>query len=217
MKKIILIIAAFLIVTSINAQFHFGPQIGYTASKLTLDAKDISTDLGSNFLFGAFVRIGNKIYIQPEVNWMTAGSVFKYPSITWEGTELSPVEQDVKLNSIQIPASLGWRIINLEIVNIRLFTGAAANIITNKTINTTDTDGSIEKGLISPITDANISDLTWQYHFGVGVDVLMFALDVKYTGAFNSLLDGNIVYDEQSHSISSTTNMFIVTLGWKIF
>jgi hypothetical protein len=148
---------------------------------------------------------------------MTAGSVFKYPSITWEGTELSPVEQDVKLNSIQIPASLGWRIINLEIVNIRLFTGAAANIITNKTINTTDTDGSIEKGLISPITDANISDLTWQYHFGVGVDVLMFALDVKYTGAFNSLLDGNIVYDEQSHSISSTTNMFIVTLGWKIF
>jgi len=49
MKKIILIIAAFLIVTSINAQFHFGPQIGYTATKLSLETDDITTDLGNNF------------------------------------------------------------------------------------------------------------------------------------------------------------------------
>lgn len=217
MKKIVLIISTLLFVTSIQAQLHFGPQIGFNASKLTLNVEDITTSLGSNFMFGAFVRIGKKIYVQPEVNWMTAGSVFKYPSITWEGTELSPVEQDVKVKSIQIPVTLGWRLINLEVVNIRLFTGIAANIITNKTINTTDTDGSIEKGLIEPITDANISDLTWQYHFGAGVDVLMFALDVKYTGAFSSIMEGSIKYNAETHSISSTTNMFIVTLGWKIF
>ncbi len=217
MKRVTLIISALLLVTTIQAQFHFGPQIGFNASKLTLNAEDITTNLGTHFLFGAFVRIGKKIYIQPEVNWMTAGSVFKYPSISLDGVNLSPVEQDVKVNSIQIPASLGWRIINLEIVNIRIFIGAAANIITNKTITTTDADNSIGQGLIEPITDANISDLTWQYHFGAGVDVLMFALDVKYTGAFSNILEGNIMYDAESHSISSSTNMFIVTLGWKIF
>ncbi|MFK5856469.1 MAG: porin family protein [Bacteroidota bacterium] len=217
MKKTALIISAILLVTTIQAQLHFGPQIGFNASKLTLDTKDITTNLGTNFLFGAFVRIGEKIYVQPEVNWMTAGSVFKYPSISWEGTDLSPVEQDVTVSSIQIPVTVGWRIINLTVVNIRVFTGAAANIITNKTINTTDTDNSIGKGLIEPLTDANISDMTWQYHIGAGVDVLMFALDVKYTGAFSNILDGSIKYDAETHSVSSSTNMFVVTLGWKIF
>jgi len=63
------------------------------------------------FMFGAFVRIGNKIYIQPEVNWMTTGSVFKYPEVNLGGSDLSPFEQNIKVNSINIPASLGWRII----------------------------------------------------------------------------------------------------------
>ena len=217
MKKIILIISAFLIVTATQAQFHFGPQIGYTASKLSIDVDDISTNLGNNFMFGAFVRIGNKIYVQPEVNWMTTGSVFKYPEVNLGGSNLSPFEQDIKVNSINIPASLGWRLINLEIVNIRIFAGVNANIITHKTINNSQDVSDIDEDLFKPITDSDIEDLTWNYHAGLGVDVLMFALDVKYIGAFGEPIAGDIKYNNETHTINSSSSKFLVTLGWKIF
>lgn len=217
MKRITLIISAILIVTSMQAQFHFGPQIGYNATRLTTNIDDITTSLGNNFLFGAFARFGEKIYVQPEVNWMTQGSVFKYPEVDLGGSDLSPFQQDIKLNSINIPVSLGWRIINLEIVNIRLAGGIAANIVTNKTINNSQDISDVDEDLFKPITESDIEDLNWNYQVGVGVDVLMFALDVEYIGAFGEPIVGDIKYNEETHNISSSGNMFQVTLGWKIF
>lgn len=140
MRKITLIIAAFLISGSMFGQFHFGPQIGYSASNLTLDTDSISNGLKNNLLLGVFVRMGKKIYLQPEVNWMTQGSVFKYPSFQ-DG--IVPLEQNIKLNTIQVPVNLGWRIINLEVVNIRLFAGVAANFLMNAVIDTKSGDRSI--------------------------------------------------------------------------
>lgn len=217
MKRIAILLIVLITSTTMFGQFHFGPQIGYSASNLTLNTSDITTNLKNNFMFGAFVRIGNKIYIQPEVNWMTQGAIFKYPSVSLDGVDLSPVEQDITLNTINIPLSLGFRVINLEIVNIRIFAGINANIVTNTTINTTDDDNSIGQGLLTPITDADIADMIWQYHAGLGVDVLMFALDVKYVAAFGEAIAGDIKYNNETHSISSTSSMFLVTLGWKIF
>lgn len=219
MKKISLIISAVLIVTSIQAQLHFGPQIGFTASKLTSNVDDITTSFKNNFMFGAFVRIGEKIYVQPEINWMTQGSVFKYPEVDLGGggVNLSPFQQDIKLNTINIPATLGLRLINLEIVNVRVFIGLNANIVTNKSINNSEDMSDVDEDLFNPITESDIKDLTWNYHAGVGVDVLMFALDVKYIGAFGEPIVGNIKYNSETHTISSSSSVFLVTLGWKIF
>lgn len=217
MKKITLIIAAFLISGSIFGQFHFGPQIGYSATKLSLNTSDITSSLKSNFLAGVFVRMGQKIYVQPEVNWMTEGSVFKYPEVDLGGSDLSPFQQDIKLSSINIPVSLGWRIINLEVVNIRIFAGINANIVLNKTINNSQDISDVDEDLFDPITESDIKDLAWNYHAGVGVDVLMFALDLKYVGSFGEPITGDILYNDQTQTISSKGSMFLVTLGWKIF
>lgn len=217
MKKITLIIAAFLISGSIFGQFHFGPQIGYSATKLSLNTSDITSSLKSNFLAGVFVRMGQKIYVQPEVNWMTEGSVFKYPEVDLGGSDYSPFQQDIKLSSINIPVSLGWRIINLEVVNIRIFAGINANIVLNKTINNSQDISDVDEDLFDPITESDIKDLAWNYHAGVGVDVLMFALDLKYVGSFGEPITGDILYNDQTQTISSKGSMFLVTLGWKIF
>lgn len=208
MKKITLVIAAFLISGSIFAQFHFGPQIGYSASNLTLDTDSISNGLKNNFLIGVFVRMGNKIYVQPEVNWMTQGSVFKYPSIQ-DG--IVPLEQDIKLSTIQVPVNLGWRIINLEVVNIRLFAGIAANFLMNATIDTKNGDPDHYEDALVPDDFKNV---TWQWDAGVGVDVLMFAIDVKYMGGLSNVLDD---FKVDGTTITSKSNLFVVTLGWKIF
>lgn len=221
MKKLTLIISAVLIVSSMQAQLHFGPQIGFSSSTLTSNIDDIKTSVTNNFMFGAFVRFGEKIYVQPEVNWLTQGSVFKYPEVNLGDSDLSPFQQDIKLNSINIPVSVGWRMIDLKIVNVRIFIGLNVDIVTKKTINNSQDVSDVDKDLFKPITDADIENLIWNYHAGLGVDVLMFALDVKYIGSFGEPIMGNINYEDEngphSTSLSSSSGMFLVTLGWKIF
>ena len=205
MKKITLFFASLLISGVMFGQFHFGPQIGYSASNLTLDTDSITNGLKNNLLLGAFVRMGKKIYVQPEVNWMTQGSVFKYQGIG------VPLEQEIKLSTIQVPVNLGWRIINLEIVNIRLFAGVAANFLMNATVNTTSGNSDDYENVLVPDDFKNV---TWQWDAGLGVDVLMFAIDVKYMGGLTNVLNDFTV---NGNTVTSKSNLFVVTLGWKIF
>ncbi len=207
MKKITLLFAALLVSGVMSAQFHIGPQIGYTASNLTLDTDSISSGLKNNFLAGVFVRMGKKIYFQPEVNWLTQGSVFKFPSISGG---ISPLEQEIKLSTIQIPLNVGWRIIDLKILNIRLFAGVTANFLVNTTINTKSGNPDDYENALIP---EDFKNTTWQWDAGVGVDVLMFAIDIKYMGGFTNVLDDFTI---GGNTITSKSNLFVVTLGWKV-
>ncbi len=207
MKKFFVLTLAVFFSLFSYAQLHFGPQIGYTASNLTLDKGNIENNLKSNFLIGAFVRMGKKIYLQPEVNYYTQGSIFKTPSVG----SLSPLEQEISLKSLQVPVNLGWRVINLEIVNIRLFGGVVANFILDKDVNTTSGNpDDYEEALIPE----DFNDMNWQWDVGVGVDVLMFAVDVKYVGGISNILN-DVKFD--GNTVTSKSNLFVVTLGWKIF
>ena len=206
MKKIIVLIVALSISVFSYAQFHVGPQIGYTASKLTLSVDSISNSLKNNFLAGVFFRIGKKIYVEPSVNWLTQGSVFKYPA--WGN--LSPIEQEIKISTLQVPVNVGWRIINLKVVNIRIFAGVAANFNLNTTIKNSGGDPNDYEKLLLP---EDFSKVQWQWDVGAGVDVLMFAINVSYMGGINNILKDVSI---EGNSITSKSNLFVVTLGWKI-
>lgn len=202
MKKIVLLFSALIFAGLMQAQLHFGPQIGFTTSKLSTNTSDIKSEFKSNFLFGAFARIGDKIYVQPEVNWLTQGGVWENDYSTIEEKK----ELEMKYKTIQIPVSVGWRLIDLKLVNIRVFGGLAANIVTDKDIKVTN--------ITEPIENSDWKDMIWQYQLGAGVDVLMFAVDVKYMGGLNDL-SNDLVFDGKT--IETKSNLFMVTLGWKIF
>jgi len=206
MKKFSLFLVAILMSGLMYGQFHIGPQIGYTASKLSYKGSDITNGLKNNMVVGVFMRIGKKIYVQPEINYMTQGSVFKFPTLG----STSVVEQDVSLKSIQVPLSLGWQFLNLKVVKLRIFGGATANFIVNKTINTKNGNA---KDYLLP---SDFNDIQWQYQAGFGVDILMFALDIKYYGGINDIFNGSVKYDNATHSVSGAANAFEITLGWKI-
>ena len=206
MKKFSLFLVAILMSGIMYGQFHIGPQIGYTASKLSYKGSDITNSLKNNMVVGVFMRIGKKIYVQPEINYMTQGSVFKFPSLG----STSVVEQDVSLQSIQVPLSLGWQFLNLKVVKFRIYGGATANFVVNKTINTKNGD---PKDYLLP---SDFQNIQWQYQAGFGVDILMFALDVKYYGGINDIFNGSVKYDNATHSVSGAANAFEITLGWKI-
>lgn len=208
MKKLFFLLVAVAASTLSYGQLHFGPQIGYTASNLTINQDSITNNLQNNFLVGAFVRIGKKIYIQPELNYYTQGSIFKTPSISGG---VSPLEQEIKLKSLQVPLNIGWRVLNLTVVNVRLFGGAVANFVLDKQVNTTSGNADDYKSALKP---DDFKDVNWQYDVGVGVDVLMFAVDVKYVGGLSNVLN-DVKFND--NSVSSKSNLFVVTLGWKIF
>jgi hypothetical protein len=207
MKKIIVIVSALIISSAMYGQFHIGPQIGYTASNLTVNTDSIVNSLKSNFLVGVFMRFGNKVYVAPEVNYLTQGSVFKYPSIG----SLSPLEQNIKLQTLQVPVNVGWRIINLKVVNIRVFGGFVANFVLNTTISNSGGDPNhYEKALVP----SDFNSVQWQWDLGLGVDVLMFAIDLKYMGGINEILKKDLTL--ANGTLNSKSNLFMVTLGWKI-
>ncbi len=197
MKKIILLFTFVIFTSAAFAQISFGPKIGYNTSKLSIDKSDIKSDLKSSFQFGAFLRLGTKIYVQPEVNWVTEGGIFKPSSLSFE--------DDIKLKTIQIPFLIGAKVFDLKIANLRVFGGPSASIVTEKTLERTG-------DLVNDLGVDNIEDLIWGLQIGAGVDVLMFTLDVRYNIGLTKVIgqvDG-ISYD-------SKTNGFNVSLGWKIF
>jgi len=202
MKKLTLLFVALLASGVMFGQFTIGPQIGYTTSKLTTNTSEITSQVKSNFVFGAFARFGEKIYVQPEVNWLTQGGIWEYKVNPTD----DPSEITMKYKTIQIPVSIGWRIIDLKLASIRVFGGVAANIITDKSLSF--------KNVVDPIKEADLSNMIWQYQVGAGVDVLMLTLNVRYMGGINDMFKNDIQIE--GSTMSTKSNLFMVTLGWKI-
>lgn len=207
MKRLAVLLLVMFVSLLSYGQFHIGPQVGYTSSNLTINVDSISAGMRSNFLAGVFMRFGNKLYVAPEVNWLTQGSVFKVPSYS---TGVSPLQQEIKFNSLQVPLNLGLRLIDLKVVNVRIFGGVAANFILNTTVTTTEGNADDYENALVP---SDFKSAIWQWDVGVGVDVLMFAVDFKYLGGINNIMD-DVQYNNTT--ISSKSNLFVVTLGWKI-
>ncbi len=211
MKKIVLTFVLIFASSMIFAQFTLGPKIGYNTSKLSVDQSDIETSLKNSFQFGIFARLGSsdsKVYLQPEINWLTQGGVFKQPEVTGN---ISPFEQEIDLKTIQIPVIIGYKIINPKIINIRILAGPVASIVTDKKIESKDISGYIK-----PIEDANIEDLIWSLQVGAGVDILMFTIDVRYNIGLNKVIN-DITIDGTPVTFASKVSGFSVSLGWKIF
>lgn len=202
MKKITLLFVMILATSFVFGQISLGPKIGFNTSELTTDVSEINSEMKNSFNFGVFLRLGKKIYVQPEVNWLTRGSVLKVPTLS----SVSPVEQEIDMKSIEIPVLLGWRLINFGIGNVRIMAGPSASIVTNTTITTDDSNN-----LTDPIQDSDIEDMLWGFNIGAGVDVLMFTLDVRYQMGLNEVIKSVEEFD-----INSKNNIFAVSLGWKI-
>ncbi|MBE9480791.1 MAG: PorT family protein [Bacteroidetes bacterium] len=211
MRKLVLTFVLIFASSMIFAQFTLGPKIGYNTSKLSVDQSEIETSLKNSFQFGIFARIGkfdSKLYVQPEINWLTQGGVFKQPSLSGG---ISPFEQEVNLKTVQIPVIIGYKIINPKIINIRILAGPVASIVTDKNIESEDISGYIK-----PIEDANIEDLIWSLQIGAGVDILMFTIDVRYNIGLNKVIK-DITIDGKQVTFASKVSGFSVSLGWKIF
>jgi hypothetical protein len=197
MKRFILLPILVLLSVATFAQFTIGPKVGFTMSKLSTNFPDIQEEMKTGFQFGAFARFGKKLYLQPEVLFVTKGG-----KIITDDNNLTTT---VKLSTVQIPVLVGYRMLNLKVVNLRIMGGPAMSIVVNEEIE-------VDANIPNPITEDNIKNGIWTFQLGAGVDVLMFTLDVRYEWGLNNIYDpsaGNQDYDMRN-------NLWNISLGWKI-
>jgi len=175
--------------------FCIGPKIGYNTTKLSTDASTITSELKSNFQFGAFVRIGDKIYFQPEANYVTKGGQLK--------NDNTSETENITLKTLTMPFLLGVKIIDLKVASVHLVGGPVASIILDKKLDITNPGSSW------PVNSTDdIKNSAWSIQAGAGLDVLMFTLDVRYEIGLSDLNKGS--------NFSLKNNLLNVSLGLKL-
>lgn len=149
------------------------PSVGnYTFSKFKSDAK-------AGFDAGLFARLGNKIYLQPELLYCERNSQTSFVSSTNE-TGI----QKLSLKTIQVPVLLGLKLLDLKVASIRVFSGPAMSYVlpsSNVKVN------NITSGLFDT---KNYKNNIWDWQLGAGVDISKFVFDVRYEWGLTNVSSG---------------------------
>jgi hypothetical protein len=211
MKKIFLLIAVLLFSASVTfGQFTFGVKVGYNASKLHTGLDSIKSSFNSGFHFGAFFRFGKKVYIQPEAYYTFQGGVFQN-NVT---NTFNNWKQNVTVGTLDIPVLIGFKLINVKVVNWRVMVGPMASFVVNSKIK--------DVSLTGPIKSSDINKMNWYLQAGTGIDVLFLTLDVRYQVGLNQMLktaqfeNSNGSTTGKPYALNATNNMWVVSLGFKL-
>jgi len=202
MKKIIVILLVLLpaifTAETMFGQLNIGVKVGYNASKLSANIDSVTTSFKSGMQFGAFVRIGSKLYLQPELYYTTQGGVFTSNTQNWK--------QTVKIGSLDLPVLVGVKVLDLKLVNVRVLAGPEASFVINKSIE----EGGVKNSL-GPLSKGDLSSVNWSLQAGAGVDVWKFTLDIRYQVGLSQM-----VKEVKSYSFDSKNNVWVISLGFKI-
>jgi len=205
MKKFILLIAILFFSAGVTfGQFSLGLKVGYNASKLHTGLDSIKSSFNSGFHFGAFFRFGKKVYIQPEAYYTLQGGIFEN-NVT---NTYNNWKQKVTVGTLDIPVLVGFKVINLKVINWRIMAGPMASFVVNSKIK--------DVSLVGPIKNSDISKVNWYVQAGTGFDVLFLTLDVRYQIGLNQMIKSAQGTTGQPYSLNATNNMWVVSLGFKL-
>ncbi|MEI6754567.1 MAG: porin family protein [Paludibacter sp.] len=228
MKKLVFTAVLLLSLSfSSQAQFHLGVMAGYNSSLSlsnigdvangTYNSTNVSNELWNDFHAGVFARIplGKMIYLQPEVLYSIQKKNFTLgiPDLLSGGKSIT-VDRFANFSTVDVPILVGAKLLDLKIVNLRAFAGPMLRFDAGSKLSYENlTSGAtIDKNqLLNEVQKANLG-----FEAGLGVDVLMFALDFRY----------NLIADMYKNPLSTLTpsslssipaNTFVISLGWKLF
>ena len=201
MKKISILFLLAIFATSVSyGQLAIGVRLGYNGNKLTTNLDSIKDQFNSGFHFGAWARIGKRLYFAPELLYSMSGGVF-----TKEGNlSTTGWKQKITVGSLDVPLLVGLKIIHSDVITWRVELGPEAAFVINKKIS--------DDGLTPPITTSDINNLNWFILGGTGIDFLFLSFDIRYQYGFCKLIK-----DAGSYSFDTKNQVVVATLGFKIF
>ncbi|MEO6282539.1 MAG: porin family protein [Dyadobacter sp.] len=220
--------------TSVQAQkkgFAFGIKGGVNLSRLTMgdvfttryddngnpylgyDGKEVRDNLKQSFktrtgaVGGIYARFGRTFFIQPEVLVSTKGGSFEIIQTDKE----QPVSKtiNIKYSNIDVPLLIGFKGGPLRIL---------AGPVTSFRIGDNQKLRDAFKYYTSDLNNA-MSQATFGYQLGAGLDLGSFSLDVRKEGSFTNLasfqVNGQPVGGDES--VKQKISSWQVTLGLKLF
>ena len=216
----IMLIALFFSITSLaHSQLNFGIKAGYNSS-LSLsnmssvsngsyDLNSVKSEMWNNFHVGVFGRAFiSSFFIQPEV-------LYSVNKKEYEITIQDVNNQDVKLDkfldisTVDIPLLLGLRVVNLDVVNLRVFAGPKFRLLTGSTLEFKNISGGNfnPNVLVTDIKKAKVG-----LELGAGIDILPFVIEARYNIIDN--MDETKLGDVKIANLPAST--FIISIGFKL-
>jgi hypothetical protein len=191
MKKYLLSVALLIAVCiSAKAQLSVGIKGGVNFSQINTDNFNESTRTG--YQVGAFARIGNAWYLQPELYLSSTGGKF----VTRDGD----FSAKVNFTNLSVPLLLGHSF-GTKDLNFRLMAGPVYTYALNKSESFSDN------------TNAAIADFghynnsTLGYQAGGGVDIGPITADLRYEGGLTKI---NPDFGQKQH-------LWALSVGFKFF
>lgn len=174
MKKLILIIAA-VFCTQIafsQSNFDFGIKAGLNLNKIRTEGTlnnswKESLDTKTGFSAGIFARIGNTVYLQPEILYTERNG--KIEAVTGG-------LYDVKFKSLDVPLLVGVKILSF----LRVNAGPVANIKLKE-------EGSFFDTVKTGTNNDAIKNSTFGYQAGAGLSFGKIDIDVRKEGSLGSI------------------------------
>ena len=205
-SKFLISALIFLLVvsTSVTAQekntFDFGFKAGMTFNKIKSSGNQLPFNYkkANSFLGGGFLRLNiGRFYIQPEGYFN--GKRSEVAVIIQDVDSTSVQLQDlVRITSFDIPILVGFKLINDNKFNARVYAGPVFTSILNQKL-----------GSLQVLNDGNyqFEKKNTGYQIGIGLDLGDLTIDGRYE---NSLTDWNNTYNQR-------IQLYQVSIGFKIF
>ncbi len=175
------------------SQVAFNPQIGLSASMLSTDPEGSEASARFGYQIGANLRIGNQLYLQPGIFWQRSGTELR----TTDEIDLETLKDEVDLDAIFVPVSLGYNLINTQALVLRINGGVAGTLILN-----------VQDNLLGLELD-NFNGLLAGAPVGVGVDLFgLLTVDASYEFGLTNVFD-----EIFGLTVDATNNVFRFNVG----
>lgn len=206
MKNLILAIFGLFLVNTAQAQFFsFGLKGGLNTQlnhpkDILIGGGDSTFNFGVNgrnfgTQFGAYLRFGNRIFIQPEVLFNSNKTNYKIGE-----SKVAEVIKNEKYQFLDIPVLLG-----AKLGPVRIQAGPVGHYFLNSKSELTDFKGY----------EARFKQMTWGWQGGLNIGFKRLSLDFRYEGNFSK--DGDhITFFGDKYNFSNNPSRFIVGLNFAI-
>lgn len=189
MKRILIVLLCCMVTLGAYASkpVNLGLRFGWANSSLSIKDGDWKKylDDANGFSLGAYVRVNmKKFYVEPAVDY------------TFMKSESSVSE--TKINYIQVPVMLGYRILDAKILKLRGFVGPEVSFLAK----------DVDKVFDAPegLVNGSMNSVSWNGRVGIGIDIWKLMCNVDYKFALSKTGDG-----------FGKSKGFNVTLGFNIF
>lgn len=170
-------------------------------SQVLIDNIKASFQTRTGYVAGGFLRIGGRLYVQPEVILSAKGGNI---NILRSGTNPSVDAIEISYTNVDVPLLLGYRL-----GPFRLNAGplASFNVGAGQSLN------DALKSYTSNGTANAFKNAYYGYQAGAGLDIGKLSLDVRYEG---SLSEVSFVDLSNHVNFSQKANLWQITLGLKL-